>query len=339
MVLHTPGGGYDTVYVNLNNTGWSISHIVFTLFRWCGQVGDTLFITVSAWFLCDSKQIKANKPIRMILDSWILSIIGLVAAFCCMKPKFSEIIKAFFPIRFNLNWFVGCYVIYYLIHPFLNRVIEGRGKKEVKRLVEILFIVYSVMGVLGQAYYYTNLVGFISLHYFVSYYKKYTDIEANYKGNVSVIIAASIGIIIWICGINVLSKFTGKFTGMNLFGCTFLNPLIIFIGMAALNLAVTSSSRNSGPINGLSKFSLLIYLFHANYFWLTYGKYAWIEYLYNNGLSLLEAVNINILCYVLITPCLSWVYSKLFNRGLGFCVDKISAILSCALVALDSESI
>ena len=62
------GGVRDTVYVNLNNTGWSIDHIIFTLFRWCGQIGDTLFIAVSAWFLCDSKQIKANKPIRMILD-------------------------------------------------------------------------------------------------------------------------------------------------------------------------------------------------------------------------------------------------------------------------------
>ena len=42
-------GGYETVYVNLNNTGWSLSHIIFTFFRWCGQIGDALFIVVSAW--------------------------------------------------------------------------------------------------------------------------------------------------------------------------------------------------------------------------------------------------------------------------------------------------
>ena len=33
MVPHTGGGGHDTVYVNLNNTGWSIDHIIFTLFN------------------------------------------------------------------------------------------------------------------------------------------------------------------------------------------------------------------------------------------------------------------------------------------------------------------
>lgn len=108
------------------------------------------------------------------------------------------------------------------------------------------------------------------------------------------IIVASIGIIIWICGINVSNMITGKFTGMNLFGCTFMSQPIIFIEMADLNLEVTDSTQNSNLINGLSKFSLLIYLFHANYFWLTYGKYAWIEYLYDNGLPILGAVGVTI---------------------------------------------
>lgn len=325
-------GGYaDAIYVNLNNTEWSVSHIIFTFFRWCGQIGDTLFIVVSAWFLCDSKRVKVKKPIRMIMDSWVLSIVGLMIAFCWMKPLFSEIVKAFLPVRFNLNWFVSCYVIYYLIHPLLNRAIEGMDKKETKILVEMLFVVYSVFGILGQAYYYTNLIGFICIHYFVSYYKKYTDIEANHKRDVRIIIAASIGIIIWICGINVFSMFTGKFTGMNLFGCTFMNPLIIFIGMAALNLAVTNSPRNSNLINGVSKFSLLIYLFHANYFWLTYGKYAWIEYLYDNGLSLLGAVGVTIVCYVLITPCLSWVYNKLFDRYLNSGTEQLEKLIKKVL--------
>ncbi|MGO4926362.1 hypothetical protein [Streptococcus alactolyticus] len=39
------------------------------------------------------------------------------------------------------------------------------NKKETKKLVKILFVVYSVAGILGQAYYYTNLVGFICIHY------------------------------------------------------------------------------------------------------------------------------------------------------------------------------
>lgn len=106
-----------------------------------------------------------------------------------------------------------------------------------------------------------------------------------------------------------------------------MNPLIIFIGMAVLNLAVTDSPRNSNLINGLSKFSLLIYLFHANYFWLTYGKYAWIVYLYDNGLSLLGAVGVTIVCYILITPCLSWIYSKMLDRVLNLTTERLNGLI------------
>lgn len=114
MVRHTRGTQMP-IYVNLNNTGWSVSHVIFTFFRRCEQIGDTLFIAVSAWLLCDSKRVKVKEPIRMILDSWVLSIIGLMVVFCWMKPLFSEIVKAFLPVRFNLNWFVICYAMLSII--------------------------------------------------------------------------------------------------------------------------------------------------------------------------------------------------------------------------------
>lgn len=317
--------------MNLNNTEWSIIHIIFTFFRWCGQIGDTLFIVVSAWFLCDSKKLKANKPIRMILDSWVTSIIGLAVALCCMEPQLSEIIKSIMPVRFNLNWFVGCYVIYYLIHPLLNGAVERMNESAMKKFVLILFVAYSIMGIIGQAYYYTNLVGFICIHYFVAYYKKYMILKKDYNRDVKVIVASTVGIILWIVAINAMSEYTGKLSSMNLLGGTFMNPLIIFIGIAALNIAVTSRARYSNLINGLSKFSLLIYLFHANYFWLTYGKYAWISWLNNKGISVLAAVCITIICYALIIPLLSLIYTTILDRRLDMVSNKIGDFIICKL--------
>ena len=320
--------GDETVYVNLNNTGWSLSHIIFTFFRWCWQIGDTLFIVVSAWFLCDNIELKVNKPVRMILDSWIISIMGLIVALCWMKPQASEIIRSFMPVRFSLNWFVGCYVMYYLIHPMLNNATEKMSQNAMKKFVLVLFIVYSIMGLIGQAYYYTNLVGFMCIHYFVTYYKKYMMLEKRYSRDVKVIAVSIIVILLWILAINVVSRYTGKFSSMNLFGGTFMNPLIILIGFAALNIAVTRAPRYSKLINSMTKFSLLIYLFHANYFWLTYGKYAWLSWLSNRGLPLLAAVCLTILCYVVATPVLSLVYTKIFDYGLNIVSDKISGYIN-----------
>ena len=327
MVQHI-GGGYEAVYMNLNNTGWSLSHIVFTFFRWCGQIGDTLFIVVSAWFLCDSSELKVNKPVRMILDSWVISILGLVIALCWMKPQTSEIVKSFMPVRFSLNWFVGCYVIYYLIHPLLNSATEIMSASIMKKFVLVLFIVYSIMGLLGQAYYYTNLVGFICIHYFVAYYKKYVTLEKKVSRDVKVLIASIVAIVMWILAINIVSRYTGKLSNRNLLGGTFLNPLIIFIGFAALNIAVTSVPTYNKLINGVTRFSLLIYLLHANYFWLTYGKYAWLLLLKNKGVSLIAAVCLTILCYAAVTPFLSLVYTKIFDLGLNMVSEKISNFIN-----------
>ena len=77
-------GRYDDIFVNLNLTQFSATQIIFSFFRWCGQIGDTLFIAVSAYFLCDDEKIKLEKPIRMVIDTWVLSVIGLIGAFFFM---------------------------------------------------------------------------------------------------------------------------------------------------------------------------------------------------------------------------------------------------------------
>ena len=68
-----------------------------------------------------------EKPIRMVIDTWVLSVIGLIGAFFFMVPSIKEIIKSLMPVRYSLNWFVGCYIIYYLIHPLLNRAVKDEN--------------------------------------------------------------------------------------------------------------------------------------------------------------------------------------------------------------------
>lgn len=115
------------------------------------------------------------------------------------------------PVRFSLNWFVGCYVVYYLIHSLLNSAIEKMSSNTMKKYVLTLFVVYSIMGLVGQvAYYYTNLVGFICIHYFVTYYKKYVTLEKKHSRDVKIIAVSIATISIWILAINGVSRYTGK---------------------------------------------------------------------------------------------------------------------------------
>lgn len=323
------GGGYTQIYVNLNLTKFSFTHIVFTLFRWCGQIGDTLFIAVSAWFLCDSKKIKVNKIVRMAMDSWMISVIGLFLGLIFLTPTLTEIIKSLFPIRYRMNWFVGCYIIYYLIHPLLNKAVEALNKPAFRNFVVILFVAYSVLGCIQQEYYYTNLVGFICIHYFVMYMKRYMNQEKTIKRDITIICGAVCLILLWIVSVNFCGRYIAFIHNHNLLGCTFINPCIIFLALAALHIAITCKESHCGIVNWITRYSLLIYLIHGSYFWLTYGKYAAIENLSNKGIPLICCTLILIICYAVITLFVSFVYNRLLEGCLEKAANIIAGKLEC----------
>ena len=323
----TYNGGYDSVYVNLYNTQFSATHIIFTLFRWFGQIGDTLFIVCSAWFLCDSSRFRLKKAVKMIADSWIISVAGLIVALFLLSPSTTEIIKSLFPVTFQLNWFVGCYIIYYLIHPFLNKAVEDLSYTGLKRLVIVLFVAYSVIGTVLQKYYYTNLVAFISIHYFVTFYKRYGREKLGYKKDVLIIAASAIAIIGYIIVVNYLGQQIDILSAKNLLGCVYINPVIVFLGIAALDIATKKEFYNR-TINRIAKCSLLIYLFHSNYFWLTYGKYWLHGILMKIGIGNFGAVMILIVIYSVATIVLSVLYENSIGKlSTGF-PEKLTRRLS-----------
>lgn len=330
-------GRYDDIFVNLNLTQFSATQIIFSFFRWCGQIGDTLFIAVSAYFLCDDEKIKLEKPIRMVIDTWVLSVIGLIGAFFFMVPSIKEIIKSLMPVRYSLNWFVGCYIIYYLIHPLLNRAVKGLEQTDFKKMVIILFALYSVLGCVQQEYYYTNLVGFICIHYFVMYYKKY-GINAgtntreilstgNIKRDVIAIVLSVAAILIWICVLNFVGQYITVLSDKGLFLCTFMTPLIVVISLAALDIAVHTKPHEIKWVNAFTKNSLLIYLLHGSYYWLTYGKYTLHAVLNSCGIPALGRMLIISAIYMIATPLLSAIYNKItdkrFNRISSLLAEKI----------------
>lgn len=295
--------------------------------RYCGQIGDTLFIMVSAWFLSDSFKSKAPKVIRIIFDTWMISFIGLLIASLFLDVRISEILHALFPIKYNVNWFVGCYLLYYIIHPLLNKAVDEFGKRELVVLTSTLFIMYSIVSTIEKSYYYTNLVGFISLHYFVMYYKRYVYPRQMNIHAPLVLACATVGIFCWICLLNVLGEYFPLFSDNNLFGCVFMNPLIVFIGIALLDIQTHCKRCNLNHISHITKYSLLVYLIHANHFWLSYGKYFLYEKLNMLGMNILESVCVMVLLYFAGAFAIAIVYDKIFGKLAVWVADKGASVL------------
>ena len=318
-------GGYEGVYVNLNSVSdvtTAEGGVLLTLFRWLGQVGDTLFLMCSAWFLSNSKKAKSSKYLKLVLDSFVISIIGFFIASLFITPSVKEILRSIFPIMFENNWFVGCYIIYYVIHPLLNNAVRDFEKRQYTIFVTVLVIVYSVIATVLQRYYFTNLVAFIMIHFLVSYCKKYELWNHEKKYDIITIFASSALLLVMIVGMQFVSNKIGILKNRNLLLCHFYNPVILCLVLAALFLAVRTNLK-SEHVNAISSLSLFIYLIHGNYFWQAYGKYAVTRMIMDIGMSRLFAYAILFMCVTVGATLLAGIYSLTIGTITGRIVKLI----------------
>lgn len=319
----TYAGGYDDVFLDLTRTSFSADHMTMTLFRWFGQIGDTLFISCSAWFLCDHSAIRVKRIGKIILDSWVLSIIGLVVSFAFMNPTFKEVFKSFFPITFQINWFVGCYIIYYFAHPFLNRAVSGLDRKGLKKVVIVLLLVYSLLSTVYAVYYFTNLMAFFMIHYLVMYIKKYHIYDHPSRADVLCVLAGFVLILLIILSFNYLGERIPFLRAHNLNLCKYYNPLILLIGSGAICLAA-KKTHFSSAINKISSWSLLIYLIHTNHFWVTYGKYGLYQMI---GVKGVLSVLIVAALYIVMTPIIAFVYECSAGKLTGYLSGRVEGLI------------
>jgi len=181
------GGNSYSNYVDLSNSTKDIWIFMLICTRYLGQIGNTIFIVCSSWFLLNSSKFDIKKILSIIWDSFIISIVILII-FLFLGYNFSTkvIIQQIFPITFQNLWFIGCYLVLYVIHPYLNIVIDHLKKKEHFYLMFIGFIIYSVLSTFVKPiYYYSYLVGFLEIYWIVGYLKKYLkEYSANIKKNI-----------------------------------------------------------------------------------------------------------------------------------------------------------
>ena len=95
------GIGNEVWYIDGNITTTDIQLIIIKFIRIFGQIGNVIFIACSSYFLIESNKIKANKILKIIINSWIISVIYLIICFI-LKYEVSiiECIKQLFPIDY-----------------------------------------------------------------------------------------------------------------------------------------------------------------------------------------------------------------------------------------------
>lgn len=278
-VTQTLGTATNTHYavdyvINYEMASTDIQSLLLAWMGSFGSQGNLLFFTCSAWFLLDSKDINCRKMAYMIADVWIVNVailaVLVIGGWFLIDTK--NIIKSFFPTTLALNWYITCYILFYLIHTKLNLIIKNCTQKELLKMNLIaLFLYYGVNYIKNGHFFPSNLILFVVIYFSIAYSKLYLPtFGTNKKVNCMLFAFGLAGTPVMILFTNFLglhiSFFADKLTH---WGNDNTSPFMLLAAVAALNLA-RGWKLVSPAINKISSLSLLVYIIHENLLVRTY---------------------------------------------------------------------
>ena len=259
-------GGGTEYCIDLSKATTDVQQIIMLFVRYGGQLGNDIFIVASAWFLLDSKKANAQKAVHIVVDCWVISVLFMLGfTLCGVKLPLGVVLKSLIPITMNANWFVGCYLIYYLIHPALNITIEAIDQKQLLTTNLVLAFFYcGIQTIIRDRFYYTQVVGFICIYFFTAYMKKYmVRFVQSKRENIRCFLLSAGMFTLSLIMLNSLGLRIGALRNYMTTWSVITNPFLIVMAMALFNL-FNSSTFYSKSVNYISGLSLLIYMIHGN---------------------------------------------------------------------------
>lgn len=226
------------------------------------------FVLISGYF---GIHFKKERFIQLIIQTFAYSVILLIVSVVIGWHNFNlkKDIFAFLPILTKQYWFVTCYVVLYVISPWLNRWISSLDTKDYKRFLMLGFAIIYVWptfsflfntsqfigdcgyGIINFCYLYM-LGRFLNLHY--------DDRHSSIQYFWSFFLA---GMILFLCQYSLSWILGFEFTSWISY-----NTVFILVGSVCLLLAFKNMKFSSSKINYWAKPCLAVYLIHMSpYIW------------------------------------------------------------------------
>ncbi|MCR4616382.1 MAG: acyltransferase [Clostridiales bacterium] len=143
-----------------------------------GNFGVDVFVLISGYFLVNDN--KSFFSFKRILKFWGQVFFYSFVLYCAflfsgrIPLDLTVFIKTVFPITFGSWWFASTYFVLYLIHPFLNILLNRLDKSAFQKLLTLLIIMWCIIPTfLTKWYESNNLLWFVTLYCTAGYIKLY----------------------------------------------------------------------------------------------------------------------------------------------------------------------
>ena len=243
LVTH---GGYLSESVSSVNQGFMNSMIG-------GKLGVNLFVLISGYFLCKSK-FKFSKLIKLMFEILFYSFFIYIVFVATGTVEFSvkEFFCSIFPISTNAYWFMTCYVVMYVLSPFINKVLNSSSKKECLLLICFLLVFQTIIPLAGFSYL-SNVAWFITLYLIAGFLRLYPTKIADHKW---------LNIIVFCVSYLCIALFN-VFLNISLWNATSIVCLICAVSLFNVFKNI-KKPINSKFINVVASATLGVYLIHDN---------------------------------------------------------------------------
>ena len=124
----------------LQNNFFVIDFLPIYSFECLGIVAVNCFVLISGFFLI-KQEFRLKKLVSLIAEITFYTILLFIIAVIIKTPmNLKLLIKGLFPITFGVHWFITCYIMLYILFPFINKFIYSLSlkKKHIFAIITIL---------------------------------------------------------------------------------------------------------------------------------------------------------------------------------------------------------
>lgn len=151
----------------------SANSIFLFLFGAWGKTGINCFMLITGYFMCKSN-ITLKKYLKLISEVLFYNI-AIVAAFIAAgKGTIKDVVNAVLIIRtIDSDHFFACFLVFYLLIPFLNILLKNISKEQHKYLIAILAFLYIALGTIPKFSVTMNYISWFSTIYIIAAYIRF----------------------------------------------------------------------------------------------------------------------------------------------------------------------
>lgn len=230
-----------------------------------GNLGTILFVLISGYYLINSKEVKLKKLFKLLFQIIFYSIViyGVLVLLDLKTLKIKTLIENMFPITFKMYWFATAYIIIYIFHPFINKLLNNLTRKEHINFIGLLFLIFSVFHFIAKKDYYGNaLTQFLMFYSIGAYLSKYPDNILNKnKNNIKAFILSSLCIFV---SVIFLSKYNKIFDVFPTYLLERTSPFAIILCTSLFSIFINKKEKNNKFINTIGSLIFGVYLISDN---------------------------------------------------------------------------